>query len=145
MTTKAEAKKAAAAEKRAAKAAAKQDKALEAAIDAQIAADAAAEEDAPKVTMAATLRKHRTKYQATVSYTNRASLNNGDDVASLMAGRSPEDVIAIAERFLGLDAGELTLRYGHLNPGQRRMNAGNRIRGAIKRGDKTATDLAKVV
>lgn len=121
---------------------------LDAALAAQLVAnekagkyDEPAEEDEPKAkpTMAAQLRKHRAKYQTT-STNDRLSLDNGDDVATLLRGATPEQVVAAAEVLLGLPTGELAAKYAKLNNGQRRMNAGNRIRGAIKRGDKTAAE-----
>ena len=61
----------------------------------------------------------------------------------MLAGAEPLAVIWAAERLLGLESGELATKYAHLNPGQKRMNAGNRIRAAIKRGDATIDDLKK--
>ena len=97
--------------------------------------------------MAATLRKYRGNYTDCVAYSGRLSLSNGDEVAQFLEGMSPEAVLTAAERILGLDTGELTIRYvtgrdkGPLNPGQCRMNGGNLIRAAFKRGDITAQDL----
>lgn len=93
--------------------------------------------------MANTLNKYREKYEATVSHSGRLSLNNGDEVADLLAGLEPVAVITTAERLLGLESGELVAKYDRLNNGQKRMNAGNRIRSAIKRGDYTVDDLKK--
>jgi len=102
------------------------------------------EEDAPKLTMAQQLRKHKANYEATVSYTNRPSLHNGDAVATVLAGLSPDQTCHLAEMLKEMASGELVARYSHLNPGQRRMNAGNLIRGAIKRGDKTLAELTAI-
>ncbi len=98
------------------------------------------DEQEPK-TMAKTLVKYRTGYLPTVAYSGRVSLNKGDEVSTILAGRKPEDVLAITEMLLGLEDGELVARYAKLNPGQKRMNGGNRIRAAIKRGDVTIADL----
>ena len=95
--------------------------------------------------MSSTLNKYRETYEDTAAYSGRLSKHNGDDVAKLLAGATPEAVIAAAEVLLGLEAGELETRYVNLNPGQRRMNAGNRIRACIKRGDKTADELAAAI
>jgi len=102
------------------------------------------EEETPKLTMAQQLRKHKAKYEATVSYTNRPSLHNGDAVATVLAGLSPDQTCHLAETLKEMASGELVARYSHLNPGQRRMNAGNLIRGAIKRGDNTIAELAAI-
>ena len=94
--------------------------------------------------MAATLAKYRMGYEDTASYSGRLSKHNGDDVAAILAGAEPGQVMAAAEALLGLEAGELVAKYDRLNPGQKRMNAGNRIRAAIKRGDATIEDLQRV-
>lgn len=91
--------------------------------------------------MSSTLLRYRQQYEPTMAYSGRASLNNGDPIAEHFAGMSPLEVMQEAERLLGLDNGELVARYENLNPGQQRMNAGNRVRAAIKRGD---LDLAKL-
>ncbi len=91
--------------------------------------------------MSATLRRYRGNYQDCVSSTNRPSLHNGDEVAKFLEGRDPLVVMAAAERILGLADGFLTERYASLNPGQQRMNAGNRLRAAIKRGDLAVSQL----
>lgn len=101
-------------------------------------------DDAKGRGMSATLLKYRASYVDTVSSSNRPSLHNGDVVAKFLAGQDPAIVMAAAERILGLDAGFLIAKYASLNPGQQRMNAGNRIRAALKRGDITAAELKLV-
>lgn len=101
-------------------------------IDEQIAAVLATQEDDKPKTMSSQLQAARLRYEPCVSYSNRLSLHNGDDVASLLQGATPEAVMGAAEVLLGLKEGELVTRYAHLNPGQRRMNSGNRIRAAFK-------------
>jgi hypothetical protein len=101
--------------------------------------------DAPtrteKRSMSATLRKHRDKYVHTDGY-NGLSINCGDDVATMLRMFEPDRVIAIAEAVLpGVKTGELAARYARLNNGQKRMNAGNRIRAALKRGAITKTAI----
>lgn len=94
--------------------------------------------------MSSTLAKYRQMpdhYKPTTSYTGRKSLSIGDTVANFLDGMSPEEVLQAAERILGLEENELTEKYAHLNPGQQRMNGGNRIRAALKRGDIKADDL----
>lgn len=95
--------------------------------------------------MASTLNKYRTGYEDTASHSGRLSKHNGDDVAAALAGAAPEAVIAAAELLLSLEVGELAAKYAHLNPGQRRMNAGNRIRAAVKRGDLDAVAVTKAM
>ena len=95
--------------------------------------------------MGATLNRYRAGYEDTASYSGRLSKHNGDNVAAALAGAAPEAVIAAAELLLELEAGSLAAKYAHLNPGQRRMNAGNRIRAAVKRGDLDAEAVTKAM
>jgi hypothetical protein len=63
--------------------------------------------------------------------------DNGDDVAVLLRDCSTlDDVYAAAAKYLGVPEPELRAKYGHLNPGQQRMNCGNRMRGEAKRRAK---------
>lgn len=95
----------------------------------------------PARDMSSTLQHYRTEYEPTTAYSGRKSLSCGDEVAEFLAGMSPTEVLQVAEQVLGLEDGELQTRYENLNPGQQRMNGGNRIRAALKRGDITAADL----
>ena len=97
--------------------------------------------DAVKRDMADQLKQRRAGYLPTTAYSGKPSLNNGDEVALLLAGLTPQEVCTLAERICLLPAGELWTRYENLNVGQQRMNAGNRVRGAIKRGEVAAADL----
>ena len=94
-------------------------------------------------TAAATLKRYRDKgnYSHSDGY-NGLSLNNGDNVALSLAMFDPDRVVAIAESVLpGINKGELKKKYSKLNVGMRRMNAGNRIRAAIKKGTITVAQL----
>ena len=103
------------------------------------------EEDRPSNRMADKLARARVRYESSIAYSGAKSLNNGDDVAHMLAGMLPADTIRAAEILLDLEEGSLAAKYAHLNPGQIRMNASNRIRGAIKRGDNTVADVAHVL
>lgn len=85
--------------------------------------------------MSRKLREARLRYETTVAASGNASADNGDLVALALRQMEPKDVVLAAERLLDLPAGSLWAKYENLNPGQQRMNAGNRIRGAIKRGE----------
>ena len=96
---------------------------------------------------AATLKKYRDKgnYQYSDGYAG-LSLNNGDSTALSLKMFDPARVMAIAEAVLpGIEKGELAKRYGKLNPGMQRMNAGNRIRAAIKKGTITKAALKRAM
>lgn len=104
-----------------------------------------AKAEAPICSQAAQLARYKGGYEATVSASGNASLHNGDDTANTLSGCTPDDVVAAAETLLGMAKGELATRYENLNEGQRRMNAGNRIRGAVKRGDVTVDEVAAAI
>jgi len=110
---------------------------------------AATPTDAPtrkeKRSAADTLRRYRTKYVHTDGYAG-LSINNGDKIADALKMCEPERVVRIAEAVLpGVKKGDLAKRYAKLNPGMKRMNSGNRIRAAVKRGTITATAVKRAI
>jgi predicted class III extradiol MEMO1 family dioxygenase len=68
----------------------------------------------------------------------RPAFDIGDKVASMLRGKSVDEVIAITANELTRVSGErvtqtsLKEKYAKLNPGQIRMNCGNRLRGVYK-------------
>ena len=95
--------------------------------------------------MSSTMLKYRKQYEPSLSASGRKSLNSGDEIAHLLSGLEPRAVISAAERLLDLKTNELWDKYSSLNQGQQRMNAGNRIRGAVKRGEATVKDVKKAI
>lgn len=95
--------------------------------------------------MSETLRKYRTLYVPNTSCNGNASVDNGDEVAEILRGRTPDEICAIADHLFGELPGTHWEKYQHLNLGSRRMNAGNRIRALIRRGDKTIADLEAAI
>ena len=93
--------------------------------------------------MSSQLEKYRKNYLDSVSSSGKKSKISGDEVSLALVNLTPEEVMEAAEKILGLPDGELKARYDHLNPGQKRMNAGNGVRAAIKRGDITIDDMKK--
>ena len=102
-----------------------------------------AETDKPSMTDQ--LKEARTRYTVSKSSKGSTSAHNGDDLATLLAGCTPEDVCATAEKLADLKAGELVKKYGHLNPGQMRMCSGNRIRAMVKKEAVTVDGVAKTL
>jgi len=100
---------------------------------------------AVKPSMTDQLREARKRYTTSKSSKGSTSAHNGDDLATLLAGCSPDDVCATAEKLADLKAGELVKKYGHLNPGQVRMCSGNRIRAMVKKEVVTVNDVAKTL
>ena len=100
---------------------------------------------ADKPSMTDQLREARKRYTVSKSSKGSTSAHNGDDLATLLAGCSPADVCTTAEKLAELSSGELFAKYSHLNPGQMRMCAGNRIRAMVKKETVTVDDVAKTL
>jgi hypothetical protein len=80
---------------------------------------------AKQSSMADEARKERTRSGQT---------DVGDHVAELLrSANSIEELYSIASEFLDIPIRELKDRYGHLNPGQQRMNLGNKMRFKFKK------------
>jgi hypothetical protein len=95
--------------------------------------------------MSLTLLKYRGGYVKAVSYTSGPTLDNGDAVAQALRGHSPEQVCAIADAIFGEPIGTHFERWIHLNIGQRRMNAGNRLRAAAKKDESILESIQKLI
>ena len=64
---------------------------------------------------------------------DKKSYDNGDEIARFLRPRALIDVYVSAACLLREDVVLLRQRYAHLNPGQQRMNLGNRIRSTWKK------------
>ena len=59
----------------------------------------------------------------------------GDPVAEMLREyETMDEIYWITAKLLNTPEEDLRAKYDHLNPGQRRMNCGNRLRGAYKKG-----------
>jgi hypothetical protein len=98
------------------------------------------EEDATSNRMAQALAAARKSYRPTITASGGKSADCGDGIAHGLEGRTPEETADLADIVCGTTAGFHNNKYGHLNPGQIRMNSGNKIRGQYKKateaGDK---------
>ena len=63
----------------------------------------------------------------------KSPVATGDDLATVLAGHGLDVIYSAAAVVLSTDESELRQRYAHLNPGQQRMNLGNRIRSTWKK------------
>ncbi len=63
----------------------------------------------------------------------KSPVATGDDLAIVLAGHGLDVIYSAAAVVLSTDESELRQRYAHLNPGQQRMNLGNRIRSTWKK------------
>ena len=90
----------------------------------------------PRIAVFDTNRYQRHKGFSTEN--GNVPLDIGDEVASLLRGKSVADQFKAAARFMkdcgtNVTAKSLEEKYGHLGNGQIRMSLGNRMRGAFKR------------
>lgn len=85
--------------------------------------------------------KYRAGYEKTKSAKGKSSLDNADPIAKLLRGLDPSVVCGLADQVYGVPRGTHAAKYSHLNQGMQRMNSGNRIRGAIARGEMSETDF----
>ena len=87
------------------------------------------------------LNDYRKEYEDSTTPQGRASKRCGDELSILLTGLDADTAIRIAETVLALEEDMLLEKYASLNEGQRKMNAGNRIRGGLKREDITIKDV----
>ncbi len=79
--------------------------------------------------MAEQLKAARVRYAKTKRPSGAASADNADAIAKALRDFEPLEVCEIADKVFKLPIGSHESKYSGLNPGQRRMNSGNRIRG----------------
>ena len=94
--------------------------------------------------MSDVLKQYRGGYKK-VNRPSGKSLNCGDTLAAVLVSCDPLEVARVGDIVLDLEPGELADQYGHLNEGQIRMNSGNRIRNAMKRGEVTMVAVKAAV
>ena len=99
----------------------------------------------PKLSKSEQLRKYKGGYETYQAANGSLSMDNGDEVALILRGASPEAVMGAAEKLKGLESGTLATRYADRNQGAKRMNSGNIIRGCVKRGDATVATVKKAI
>lgn len=92
----------------------------------------------PKRSKSEQLRLYKSQYETYQAPNGSLSMDNGDEIALILRGSSPEAVMGAAEKLKGLQPGTLTTRYADRNPGAKRMNAGNIIRGCVRRDTTVA-------
>lgn len=89
--------------------------------------------------VAADYNKHATRLPtpSSVARAERAKSgvrDIGDDVATMLrACKNLDEVYAAASEYLVAPVDALRAKYQHLNPGQQRMNLGNRMRAKFKK------------
>jgi len=98
--------------------------------------DADAPEESDKLSasgMAAQLRAARAHYTKTKRPDGASSADCADAIAKALRDYEPLEVCEVCDRVFDLEVGTTAHKYFSLNPGQKRMNAGNRIRATWKK------------
>jgi hypothetical protein len=98
----------------------------------------------PKRSKAQQLAQYKAGYETYQQGNGNLSMDNGDDVALILRGASPEVVMRAAEKLKGLEPGTLATRYADRNPGAKRMNSGNMIRAFVRR-EGTVEQVRKAI
>jgi hypothetical protein len=91
--------------------------------------------------MAQQLRRFAAHYVPAKNASGATTKICGDSLSQLLLSLEPEQVSLVAAAVLDLPAD----KYDHLNPGQVRMNWGNRLRAAIKKDNVSYEDVAEQV
>lgn len=84
-------------------------------------------------TMSRKLRRYAQQYTKATNTKGTATRICGDSISRILLQLTLDQTYGTASNFLGDTVEALRARYAHLNPGQQRMNLGNRIRGLAKR------------
>jgi hypothetical protein len=92
-----------------------------------------AEAETTSSKMADALRKARPRYTSYTRPLGGKSLDCGDKIAQTLRDLEPEEVCDLADKVLQLPTGYHLAKYAGLNPGQKRMNSGNKIRSCFKK------------
>ncbi len=90
----------------------------------------------------ATYTKHKSSFDQYARTSTKSELKSkfANNLLVLTAAVMKADGI-----LCGFPEGELVAKYAHQNKGQQRMNAGNRIRSAVKKETATVEQLAKAM
>lgn len=92
--------------------------------------------------MARALRQARVHYIKAKRPDGSNTANCGDRIARFLQDFEPVEVAYLADKVLQTPDGFHAQKYGSLNPGQIRMNSGNRIRGAWNKARETSDEEA---
>lgn len=87
------------------------------------------DEESAGCRMSEQLKAARVRYTKTRRPSGAASADNADVIARALRDYEPLEVCEIADKVFRLPLGSHESKYSGLNPGQKRMNSGNRIRG----------------
>ena len=92
--------------------------------------------------MSRQLKKYIVNYVKTKNAAGDSTLVCGDELSSMLLPLNVKQVMLLAVAVVGA---ETVKKYAGLNPGQRRMNCGNRIRHAVKSGAITLEEVSELI
>lgn len=95
---------------------------------ANVEADLADDEDGEVAERSIVKRVYRVNYVNSYSAEGNSSKHNGDRVALMFEGKNLDEVYDTVARATGDDARAMKAKWSHLNVGQQRMLAGNKLR-----------------
>lgn len=99
--------------------------------EGEAAEESGADEDAEPAFKGERLRQRKEQYVG--------KRHCGDEVATALAGATLQSILALT-----VDLGLYNPKWATLNPGQQRMNAGNRIRGWLKKNEGQESVFSKL-
>lgn len=103
--------------------------------------DEEGDEEEEVLDMSKILSKYRGTYVKVAKASGRPSLDKGDEVATALRDLTLGEVLAVADLATKSPFGTHQERYTGLNVGSQRMNAGNRIRAVVKKGETNIQEL----
>lgn len=83
------------------------------------------------------IRRHHRERYVTVKINGERHTDSGDPVATMLRGLDLDQALQSIADCMGETPDLYTSKWGHLNPGQIRMNAGNRLRHWLKKTGHT--------
>jgi hypothetical protein len=99
------------------------------------------DENKPAYDMGKHIAQYRVRYQQSIAASGAKSLNKGDAVAEFLEYKTGAEVCQLADQFTPIKGGQTHFeRYERLNEGQKRMNSGNKLRAAVKKGTLIVTE-----
>jgi hypothetical protein len=110
-----------------------------------LAEDSAPEESAeakPRNPMSQHIIGHSKNYVTSLNVNGDKTRICGDELSVVLLKFSVDEIVQMAGTIKGCS---LVEKYAALNPGQRRMNAGNIIRSALKKGKVTISAIEKML
>lgn len=99
------------------------------------------DDDEPSNPMSQQLARFRARYVKAKNASGTTTAHCGDELAQLLLPLTVDEVCELGSQLLDLPQD----KYAGLNPGQQRMNWGNRIRAQVKKGNLTLEQVREAL